>query len=430
MNNLMLVLIFVFQVVIFAQDEIILKDGKVMNGYVDRSSIKKQGNSIRYKASKNSSYKFLNLGSINYIRSWNGSLLYPIGVVVNINTNKVHLPNVEHLPIKEEQKEYDTKLLALNDGYEICIACFDGSPIIGDYQLEKQIVRETILNIQNTNEIMYEHDKLNLLQELTEKILSRWPEKLKGYDYRVQIIRSEEPNAYAVAGGNLYFTTGLLDMTESNAELESVLAHEIAHVERRHTLRGYKEYLKKQQLLKGVAALTTVALVMSDNANSDAAAAATVVGSAMATYALEFAKMGFDRDLEQEADMFAQIYMKKNTESVKPQINTIDKLAVHTKTRIGYVPFANAYSSHPDLTSRLHQIKNSELYDFETPMSMKFHVMNKSLELEPGFLDLIIDYIYWAPSSNLTKETEISLVGSIKNNHKEFGFQINKIMYF
>ncbi len=67
------------------------------------------------------------------------------------------------------------------------------------------------------------------------------------------------PNAYAVAGGNLYFTTGLLDMTESNAELESVLAHEIAHVERRHTLRGYKEYLKKQQLLKGVAALTSIA---------------------------------------------------------------------------------------------------------------------------------------------------------------------------
>ena len=147
------------------------------------------------------------------------------------------------------QIKFDTLLLALNDGNEICTACFDGAPIIGDYQLEKDLVRETVMNLQNTNEIMYEHDKLPILQKLVDKILSSWPEKLKGYDYRVQVIRDEQPNAYAVAGGNLFFTTGLINLAESEAELESVLAHEIAHVERRHTLRGYKAYIKKQQMI-------------------------------------------------------------------------------------------------------------------------------------------------------------------------------------
>ena len=120
--------------------------------------------------------------------------------------------------------------------------------------------------------------------------------------------------------------------------------------------------------------------------------------------------------------------MKKNTQSLESQIHAMDKLAIHTKTRIGHVPFANAYSSHPDLTSRLFQIKNADLYEFEIPLSMKFHVMKKELELEPGFLDMNINYIYWAPSSNNSKDTEISLVGTIINNHDELSFQIDKIM--
>ena len=39
-----------------------------------------------------------------------------------------------------------------------------------------------------------------------------------------------------------------------------------------------------------------------------------------------------------------------------------------------------------------------------------------------------INYIYWAPSSNNSKDTEISLVGTIINNHDELSFQIDKIM--
>ena len=271
MKYIIIVLILTFQGIVLSQDEIIFKDGRVIEVFVDKESIKEGSKNMRYKTSKTNPYIFANLTMINYIKSWNGTLLYPIGVVVNLDTRKIHISNVDHLPEPDKQNKYDTKLMALNDGNKICTACFDGSPIIGDYQLEKDLVRETVMNLQNTNEIMYEHDKLPILQKLVDKILSSWPEKLKGYDYRVQVIRDEQPNAYAVAGGNLYFTTGLINMAESEAELESVLAHEIAHVERRHTLRGYKAYIKKQQMIQGIAVLTGIALALSDNANSEAA---------------------------------------------------------------------------------------------------------------------------------------------------------------
>jgi predicted Zn-dependent protease len=45
-------------------------------------------------------------------------------------------------------------------------------------------------------------------------------------------------NAFAVPGGRIYITTGLLDRLDNEAELASVLAHEVAHVTRRHYARN------------------------------------------------------------------------------------------------------------------------------------------------------------------------------------------------
>ena len=61
-----------------SQDEIYMKNGNVIIGYVDTSSVKKGiGYSIRYHNRWESQNKFLNVSTINFIRSWNGSLLYP-----------------------------------------------------------------------------------------------------------------------------------------------------------------------------------------------------------------------------------------------------------------------------------------------------------------------------------------------------------------
>jgi predicted Zn-dependent protease len=45
-------------------------------------------------------------------------------------------------------------------------------------------------------------------------------------------------NAFALPGGKIYITTGLLDRLENEAELASVMAHEVAHVTRRHYARN------------------------------------------------------------------------------------------------------------------------------------------------------------------------------------------------
>lgn len=55
-------------------------------------------------------------------------------------------------------------------------------------------------------------------------------------------------NAFALPGGKIYITTGLLGKLDSEAELAAVLAHEVAHVSRRH----YARNMGRQMLMSWV----------------------------------------------------------------------------------------------------------------------------------------------------------------------------------
>ena len=416
----------------FSQDEIFLKNGKKIIAEVDTASIIKGNTSVRIKKRYDTDHTFLNLTTVNFIRSWNGILLYPRGVAVNTNSGRIHLSNVSHLPEDDQVLIFDTKDEAIKAGYELCHACFDTTPSLSDLDIELELTKETILAIQNSNEIMYEHEKLPVLQKFVDKVLLNWPEKLKGYDYRIQIIRDKSPNAMAVAGGNLYFTTGLIDIAETDSELEAIVAHEIAHVERRHSLREYKAYLKKQAIAAVVG--VGLGLIAANNSKNQNVQTGAAVAALSTVYALEFAQKGYARDLEQEADMFAQIYLKSVGLTKTPMLSSLDKIATYTGSRIGFVPSANAYSSHPDVVRRMNQIKYGELINYDSPV--KFALYKRPVSgknawkneiFVESFIELDINYVYSAPSSEDPFKKEIMIAGTVNNNNPTYSFKLDEL---
>ncbi len=56
----------------------------------------------------------------------------------------------------------------------------------------------------------------------------------RSFVYRFQIVDQEAPNAFALPGGYVYVSRGLLALANSEEELGNVLAHEIMHVALRH----------------------------------------------------------------------------------------------------------------------------------------------------------------------------------------------------
>ena len=68
-----------------------------------------------------------------------------------------------------------------------------------------------------------------------------------GIHYTFRVIDSPEINAFAMPGGQVFATTGLLGFVESEAELAAVLGHEISHVDLRHCVERYQyEYRLKK----------------------------------------------------------------------------------------------------------------------------------------------------------------------------------------
>ena len=71
--------------------------------------------------------------------------------------------------------------------------------------------------------------------------------------YRVTILNSPVANAFALPGGYLYITRGLLALTDDASELAAVLAHEIAHVLANHALARAK-VVEQTDIVERVAA--------------------------------------------------------------------------------------------------------------------------------------------------------------------------------
>jgi len=57
-------------------------------------------------------------------------------------------------------------------------------------------------------------------------------------DFYFGVIDSEQVNAYAAPGGYIFVTSAALALMEDEAELAGVLAHEVAHVDRRHIVEA------------------------------------------------------------------------------------------------------------------------------------------------------------------------------------------------
>jgi predicted Zn-dependent protease len=114
--------------------------------------------------------------------------------------------------------------------------------------------------------------------------------------YTFTIIDSDDVNAFALPGGYVHVTRGLLALANSEAELAGVLAHEIGHVVARHSAQRYS---RSVSVGLGAAVLGAVAA---------AAGLPSGVGDLTAFGAQAYLQ-GYSREQEMEADMLGVRYL-------------------------------------------------------------------------------------------------------------------------
>ena len=86
----------------------------------------------------------------------------------------------------------------------------------------------------------YADPKLNqTLEEIVATLTAHSKDGVK--KYTVTILNSPSVNAFALPGGYLYVTRGLLALANDKAEVAAVLAHEMAHVSANHGMKRIKK---------------------------------------------------------------------------------------------------------------------------------------------------------------------------------------------
>ena len=84
---------------------------------------------------------------------------------------------------------------------------------------------------------VYEHPDLTpYVKKVCERVAK--DHKDQRFDYEVAILDSPVVNAFAIPGGNLYVSRGILAATNNEAELAHIMGHEIIHISRRHSARS------------------------------------------------------------------------------------------------------------------------------------------------------------------------------------------------
>jgi predicted Zn-dependent protease len=124
---------------------------------------------------------------------------------------------------------------------------------------------------------------LKLLQGPPQQMVVEIGKRLtqgSAYRYEFYVAEDKSVNAYAMPGGFIVVHSGLLALAASADEIAGVLAHEVAHVERRHSLRS---------MAKSVGLYATVAIFLGDFGRLAGAAA-------------DLLNLKFSRDNERDAD--------------------------------------------------------------------------------------------------------------------------------
>jgi len=165
--------------------------------------------------------------------------------------------------------------------------------------------------------------------------------------FRFRVLDDPSVNAFAVPGGYIYITRGILAYMQNEAQLAGVLGHEIGHVTARHSVRQ-----QSKATLAGLAGAILAAKTGSRSvANSANVAAKALISGYGRSYELEadrlgaeyLARGGFDPD--DMLDVVGILKDQENFEKARAQAEGREPRAYH-----------GVFASHPRNDTRLQEV--------------------------------------------------------------------------
>lgn len=159
---------------------------------------------------------------------------------------------------------------------------------------EERLGRAFMRSVRNSMPVIQDPLLSAYIQSLGEQLTSASEDAVGKYEFFM--IDSPQVNAFAGPGGHIGVYSGLIITTESESELASVIAHEVAHVTQKHLVRTY-DAVNSMSLPAAAVAIAAVVIGAATNNPDIGVAAATGVQAGMMQR-----EINFTRSHEEEAD--------------------------------------------------------------------------------------------------------------------------------
>ncbi len=228
------------------------------------------------------------------------------------------------------------------------------NPITGEKQhIDLTPQQEVVMGLQSAPQMAQEYGGLyndNEVQQQAKavgyKLIKQVDDeaKVKGisipfqFDFHV-LADDQTINAFALPGGQIFITVGLLKKLKSEDQLAGVLGHEIGHVIHRHSA----QQMAKSDFYNGL--VGAVATATSDGTGMG--------GGQIAQYVAQIQEMKFGRNDELQSDEFGVQYMIKAGYNPNSMIKVMEILAEAGGGQKGY----EFMSTHPSPENRTTKIK-------------------------------------------------------------------------
>ena len=177
------------------------------------------------------------------------------------------------------------------------------------------------------------------------------------YDYNIIVLDNAQINAFTIPGGNIYVFSGLISFCDSPEQLAAVLAHEMGHVEKRHTVDRLAREFGLSVLFSIMTGGDTV--LLSDLYQ-------TLISS------------GFSRSQEKEADQFALNLLEDASISPKSIASFFRKL---NRENLAYDENIELVMTHPHNNTRIKAYLNHEVDETfkEIPFNLNWEKIKAAL---------------------------------------------------
>ncbi|HZS06851.1 MAG TPA: M48 family metallopeptidase [Blastocatellia bacterium] len=227
------------------------------------------------------------------------------------------------------------------------------------YSLDKEIALGRQIAAETDRDLQFVNDPVitEYVNRVGQNIVLHSDAKVP---FTIKVVDSNEVNAFALPGGNLYVNRGLIEAADNEAELAGVMAHEIAHVAARHGV----EQASKGTLMN----YASIPLIFLGGLGG-------YIVQQVAGLAVPLTFLKFSRGAEKEADQLGAQYMWAAGYDPNALVTFFEKLQEKNKKKQSTI--SKAFSTHPLTEDRIREVRKLVA---QFPDKMEYEVSSSEFE--------------------------------------------------